>query len=88
MGLFTPSPTINYNFVAGVYAFFSALFLLVLVLHFYTPQVEGFFVVLAPFVPCFLWSLVVRQRWLKEQAIVADEGKGGEGDEAESKKDK
>lgn len=88
MGLFTPSPTINYNFVAGVYGFFSALFLLVLVLHFYTPQVEGFFVVLAPFVPCFLWSLVVRQRWLKEQATVKTGDKGSDVGDAESKKDK
>lgn len=88
MGLFTPSPTINYNFVAGTYGFFSALFLLLLALHFYSPQVEGFFVVLAPFVPCFLWSLVVRQRWLKEQASAGDETKQSGGDESESKKDK
>ncbi|POM64276.1 Hypothetical protein PHPALM_20222 [Phytophthora palmivora] len=66
MGAFTPSPTINYNFVAGVYAFFTALCALLTVLHFYVPQVEGFYIVLVPFVPCFLWSLVVRHRWLQQ----------------------
>lgn len=80
MGLFSPSPSINYNFVAGVYGFFSALCLLLGALHFYSPQVEGFFVVLAPFVPCFAWSLVVRGRWLQQQQQQppADQQEGGE----------
>lgn len=80
MGFFTPSPTINYNFVAGVYAFFTTLCALLSVLHFYSSQVEGFYIVLVPFVPCFLWSLVVRHRWL-QQVKTADENA------EESKKD-
>ena len=72
MGIFTPSPTINYNFIAGVYAFFAALCALLLVVHLYSSQLEGFYVVLVPFVPCFVWSLVVRHRWLG-QSKTADE---------------
>ncbi|RMX64550.1 hypothetical protein KXD40_001061 [Peronospora effusa] len=79
--IFTPSPTINYNFVAGVYAFFTALCALLSVLHFYSSQVEGFYIVLLPFVPCFLWSLMVRHRWLQQSKIT---GKNAE----ESKKQK
>ncbi|OWZ18052.1 hypothetical protein PHMEG_0007923 [Phytophthora megakarya] len=78
MEVFKPSPTINYDFVVGVYAFFTAVFVLLAVLHFYTSQVEGFYIVLVPFVPCFLWSLVVRHRWLQQPAQVdenADESK-------------
>ncbi|KAG7401652.1 hypothetical protein PHYBOEH_011606 [Phytophthora boehmeriae] len=82
MELFTPSATINYNFVAGVYAFFTALCALLLALHFYSPQVEGFYIVLVPFVPCFLWSLVVRHRWLQQKTDAPDQ------DADESKKDK
>nr|KAE8947214.1 hypothetical protein PF009_g3210 [Phytophthora fragariae] len=80
MGVLTPSPTINYNFVAGVYAFFTALCALLSVLHFYTAQLEGFYIVLVPFVPCFFWSLMVRHRWLQQPK--ADD------DADESKKDK
>ncbi|ETI30867.1 hypothetical protein F441_21949 [Phytophthora nicotianae CJ01A1] len=73
MGLFTPSPTINYNFVAGVYAFFTALCAVLSVLHFYTPQLEGFYIVLVPFVPCFFWSFVVRHSWLKQPKTTEEE---------------
>lgn len=66
MGLLTPSPTINYNFVSGVYAFFSALCVLLAVLHKYTEAVEGFYIVLVPFLPALVWSLMVRARWLKQ----------------------
>jgi hypothetical protein len=75
MGVFTPSPTTNYNFVAGVYAFFTVLCVLLSVLHFYSSQLEGFYIVLAPFVPCFFWSLVVRHRWLQQSKTDADESK-------------
>lgn len=80
-GIFAPSESINYNFVAGVYGFFSALFVLLLVLHFYTPAVEGFFVTLLPFPLCFVWSLVVRTKWLQQRKSV-------EAAVEESKKDK
>ncbi|CEG42855.1 uncharacterized protein PHALS_14664 [Plasmopara halstedii] len=73
MKVLTPSPAINYTFVAGVYAFFTVLCAVLLVLHFYTPQVEGFYVVLVPFVPCFFWSLAVRHRWLQLANEDADE---------------
>uniref|UniRef100_M4B5D8 Uncharacterized protein n=1 Tax=Hyaloperonospora arabidopsidis (strain Emoy2) TaxID=559515 RepID=M4B5D8_HYAAE len=72
MGIFMPSATINYNFIAGVYAFFVAICALLLAIHLYSAQLKGFYVVLVPFVPCFIWSLVVRHRWLK-QSTTADE---------------
>lgn len=77
--LLTPSPAINYNFVAGVYGFFSLLAVVLAVAHHYSSQVEGFYIVLAPFVPCFLWSLVVRSQWLAQRAV--------EDAKSESKKD-
>lgn len=91
MGLFTPSPTINYNFVSGVYAFFSALCVLLAVLHKYTEAVEGFYIVLVPFLPALVWSLVVRAQWLKqlqETPVVKEEGEDAAAAEPESKKDK
>ncbi|CAH0519051.1 unnamed protein product [Peronospora belbahrii] len=72
MRIFTPSTTINYNFVVGVYAFFTALCAMLSVLHFYTSQLEGFYIVLMPFVPCFFWSLVVRHRWLQQPKSVEE----------------
>ncbi|GLE04809.1 hypothetical protein PINS_up013788 [Pythium insidiosum] len=65
--LLTPSPTINYNFVVGVYAFFAALCVLLFALQYVTSSVEGFYVVVAPFLPCLVWSLIVRSRWLRER---------------------
>lgn len=88
--IFEPSESINYNFVSGIYGFFSALCLLLLGLHFVTPQVEGFFITLLPFLPCFLWSLVVRSKWLKQQktAAAAAPVAGHDGEAAkEAKKD-
>jgi hypothetical protein len=63
-GLLTPSETINYNFVAGVYGAFAVLSIVLLVAQRFTSAVDGFYIVFAPFLPCFLWSLLVRQRWL------------------------
>ncbi|TYZ57354.1 hypothetical protein PybrP1_012954 [[Pythium] brassicae (nom. inval.)] len=82
-GIFAPSESINYNFVAGVYGFFSALFVLLLALHFYTPAVEGFFVTLLPFPLCFVWSLVQRKSVETAAAAVG----GDAAATAESKKD-
>ncbi|KAJ0394305.1 hypothetical protein P43SY_004188 [Pythium insidiosum] len=65
--LLAPSPTINYNFVVAVYAFFAALCVLLFALQFVTTSVEGFYVVVAPFVPCLVWSIFVRNRWLRER---------------------
>lgn len=94
-GIFEPSESINYNFVAGVYGFFSALCLVLLALHFYTPAVEGFYITLVPFLPCLLWSLVVRSKWLKQQekegetqATSADAQQPSSSKDAEAKKDK
>ncbi|KAF0682530.1 Aste57867_25328 [Aphanomyces stellatus] len=69
--VFEPVETINYNFVSGVYAACTALFLILLAGHHYTDAVEGFYIVFAPFIPCLLWSLVVRQNWLKKEAAIA-----------------
>lgn len=84
-GIFAPSESINYNFVAGVYGFFSALCLLLLALHFHSPAVEGFFVTLLPFLPCFVWSLVVRAKWLAQQQKTAADTTTAD---TETKKDK
>ena len=67
MKLLEPVETINYNFVAGVYGIFTCIFALFVVLQQYTEAVDGFYIVMAPFVPCFLWSLIVRQKWLTQQ---------------------
>ncbi|RLN44548.1 hypothetical protein BBJ28_00019850 [Nothophytophthora sp. Chile5] len=89
MGMFTPSPTINYDFVSGVYAFFSSVCLLLSVLHFYSPQVEGFYIVLVPFVPSLVWALVVRRRWLKERTAESSKGDAAaDDDDNEAKKEK
>jgi hypothetical protein len=57
---------INYNFVAGCYAVASFIFFVLLALEkiLKVPQVEGFWIVFAPFCPCLAWALVVRSRWL------------------------
>lgn len=87
--IFEPSESINYNFVAGVYGFFSVLCLLLVGLHFVSTQVEGFFITLLPFLPCFFWSLVVRGKWLKKQKDAAAAAAPGKQDEdaKEAKKD-
>ncbi|KDO17482.1 hypothetical protein SPRG_16907 [Saprolegnia parasitica CBS 223.65] len=63
--LFAPAETINYDFVAGMYGLFTLLALVLYVLQHYTDAVEGFYIVMAPFAPCLLWSLVVRRNWLR-----------------------
>ena len=61
---------INYNFVVSMYAVASALFVLLLVLDkvLVVPQVEGYWIIFAPFIPCLLASFVLRSRWLKRRA--------------------
>ncbi|RLN47463.1 hypothetical protein BBJ28_00004213 [Nothophytophthora sp. Chile5] len=86
--MFTPSPAINYDFVSGVYAFFSSVCLLLSVLHVYSPQVEGFYIVLVPFVPSLVWALVVRRRWLKERAAESSKGDAAATTTDEAKKEK
>lgn len=73
--ILTPTPEINYNFVAGVYAFFAVICILLYIASLYTKAVEGFYIVLAPFIPCFLWSMVVRQRWLQREETLAENKK-------------
>ena len=41
-------------------------------LHEFTRQLEGLYLVFVPFFPCLLWSLAVRARWLKENAVQKD----------------
>lgn len=67
VALLTPSPTINYNFVAGVYGFFAFLSIVLFITQRFTSAVDGFYIVVAPFIPCFVWSLLVRQRWLADR---------------------
>ncbi|CCI45443.1 unnamed protein product [Albugo candida] len=64
MGIFTPSATINYNFVHYVYTCCSVLCLLLYGLTHYTDAVDGFYVILIPFFPCVIWSYLVRRNWL------------------------
>jgi len=63
--IFDPSPSINYDFVAGSYLVASlvCLALAVASLFFEVSSVKGWWIALAPFPPSFLWSLVVRSRW-------------------------
>ncbi|CAK5145438.1 unnamed protein product [Aphanomyces euteiches] len=75
VNIFEPAETINYNFVSGAYAACSLIFVILLIAHQYTDQVEGFYIVFAPFVPCLLWSLVVRKNWLAKQAEAVKETK-------------
>lgn len=72
--IFDPSPSINYDFVAGSYlvATLACLALAVASLIFEVSSVKGWWIALAPFPPSFLWSLVVRARW---QAGMAAETK-------------
>ena len=67
--LFKPSEGINYNFVVYTYAAASIIGAGLLGLDKVAglPQVEGYWIIFSPFLPCLLWSLVVRQRWLKER---------------------
>ncbi|DAZ99044.1 TPA: hypothetical protein N0F65_010930 [Lagenidium giganteum] len=94
MGIFTPSPTINYNFVAGVYSFFAVLCVILYALTHFTDAVKGFYIVLVPFLPCVCWSFVVRHQWLKLREDEAATAKTAEGEalseekDAETKKDK
>ncbi|OQR96513.1 hypothetical protein ACHHYP_15480 [Achlya hypogyna] len=66
--LFAPAEAINYDFVAGMYGFFTLLLVVLYVLQLYTDAVEGFYIVMAPFAPCFIWSLIVRRNWLAANA--------------------
>jgi hypothetical protein len=38
-------------------------------------SVKGWWITLAPFPPCLLWSLVVRSRWLRREAQQAKDAK-------------
>ncbi|ETV84589.1 hypothetical protein H257_03755 [Aphanomyces astaci] len=73
--ILSPVDTINYNFVAGVYGLCTVLFVLLLVIQRYTDSVEGFYIVFAPFLPCLLWSLVVRRNWLAKEAALLNDPK-------------
>ena len=61
---------INYNFVVGMYTIASVIFVMLLILDkvVEVPQVEGFWIIFAPFIPCLLVSLVVRSRWLRRRS--------------------
>jgi hypothetical protein len=69
MAMFRPSDGINYNFVAGVYCFAVLICASLLALDkaIHVNQVEGYWIVFAPFIPCLVWSLVVRAAWLKKK---------------------
>ncbi|EKU21187.1 hypothetical protein NGA_2080720, partial [Nannochloropsis gaditana CCMP526] len=60
-----PSPSINYDFVAGSYFIASLLCLALAVssLVFEVSSVKGWWIALAPFPPALVWSLIVRARW-------------------------
>ncbi|ETW00674.1 hypothetical protein H310_07237 [Aphanomyces invadans] len=73
--IFSPVDSINYNFVSGVYGLCTVIFLGLLVIQRYTDAVEGFYIVFAPFVPCLLWSLVVRRNWLAKEALAVESKK-------------
>mmetsp|Transcript_21854 Transcript_21854/g.28319 ORF Transcript_21854/g.28319 Transcript_21854/m.28319 type:complete len:80 (-) Transcript_21854:1431-1670(-) len=66
MGIFTPSESINYNFIAGMYLFFLGLGLLFFILEFIAKvnAVQGFYLIFCPFLPASLWCVIVRRKWL------------------------
>ena len=55
--------------VTGMYAIASLIFVVLIVLDkvVVVPQVEGFWIIFAPFIPCLLVSLPLRSRWLKRR---------------------
>jgi len=63
--LFRPAEGINYDFVVNMYAAASVVFATLAVLDRFmkVPQVEGYWIIFSPFLPCLLWALVVRSRW-------------------------
>ena len=69
--LTTPADGINYNFVTGTYAAAVAVFGVLLGLDKMAkvPQVEGFWIIFLPFIPCLAWSLIIRGRWLQQQKL-------------------
>lgn len=68
MGILDPSPGINYSFVTGAYLVTSLLCLALVVadLMMGVDSVKGWYITLLPFIPCLLWSLVVRSRGQQE----------------------
>ncbi|CAM9487035.1 unnamed protein product [Discosporangium mesarthrocarpum] len=69
LGFFTqPSPDINYNAVVGAYLVCCTLLPLFYVLDkvrvYNVEAIEGTWIVFSPFVPCLLWALVVRAKWI------------------------
>ncbi len=77
MGVFDPAPGINFDFVAGSYGVASLLCLALALASFVfeVDSVKGWWIALAPFPPCLLWSLVVRARWQANMAAEAKKSK-------------
>ena len=77
--LLTPSDDINYNFVAGAYFFASLLCGALYLGQRLGPEkdnpVEGFWIIFAPFVPCLVWALLIRAKWLAKLGAVEKEKK-------------
>mmetsp|Transcript_16238 Transcript_16238/g.61868 ORF Transcript_16238/g.61868 Transcript_16238/m.61868 type:complete len:82 (+) Transcript_16238:291-536(+) len=67
--LYKPQEDINYDFVAGAYLFASlvAVALYSMENFFDVKQVEGFYLIFAPFLPCLVWGLVMRSVWHAER---------------------
>jgi len=71
MGVLTPTPGINYDFVAAAY-FVATLLCIALVVAgpvAGVDSVEGWYITLLPFPPCLLWSLLVRRRWQEQRRL-------------------
>jgi hypothetical protein len=64
MGLLTPDPSLNYGFIASIYAVLSAIALLLFAVQHagIAPSLNGFWMVPAPCLPMLLWVLFMRAR--------------------------
>lgn len=62
--LTTRQPDISYDFIFIVYSVAVALCLVLLVLDkvLLISDVQGFWVVLTPFIPCLLWVMVIKRQ--------------------------
>ena len=69
-----PKEGVNYNVVCGMHAVGSILCVLLYLINQIFPDFgAGFWIILAPFFPCFLFFMTIRKKWLLNEARIAQE---------------
>lgn len=60
--LYRPQVGINYDFIYYCYSACSFLFAVLVIadLGYKLEQVKGYYIVFAPFLPCWIWSLMMK----------------------------